>query len=149
MCKWIIATLPSDTNIAALERAVPDDLKLKLLRGGLQEKNVSSQSFGFTPFSNLHLQSQMPCNDQLVLTTRLHCDCWTTLATASPSRNEVQRWRHILRRMLEHIDRFGLIIHFGDPNDQFILAGPEYRSLEQGNCLHGLLLDTMYEFALS
>lgn len=149
MCTFVIATLPESVDLAALESAIPRDLKLKLLRGGLQDETVSVHGFGFTPFSNHELEKQLPCNDQLALMTRLHCDCWTTLATTNTSRRETQRWRNIFREMLTVIDRFGLILHFGDPSDSFTLNGPEVRCVCSSDCLFGLRRDTLYEILLT
>ena len=149
MCTFIIATLPESVDLATLDSVIPRDLKLKLLRGGLQDETVSAHGFGFIPFVNQELKKQLPCNDQLALMTRLHCDCWTTLATTNTSRKETQRWRNIFKEMLTVIDRFGLVLHFGDPSDRFTLNGPEVRSVSSSDCLFGLRRDTLYEMLLT
>lgn len=120
-------------------------MKVKLLRGGLRDESVSEYTFGFTVFANPAIEKQLPCNDLLALTTRLPCDCWTTLATQQTSRRESQRWRNIFRVMLEEIGRFGLIIHWGESLDDFALAGPEMRPLLSADCLVGIQRDTLYE----
>ncbi|MEZ6064103.1 MAG: hypothetical protein R3C19_27470, partial [Planctomycetaceae bacterium] len=133
------------TDYAALESAIPAELKLRLLRGALQDETVASDRFGFTPFRNSPLERQLPSNDELALMTRLHCDCWTSLASGKPSRKELRRWRTIFRAMLQRIDRFGLLIHFGTYSDDFCLAGPEVRCVSHYDCLDGLLRDTLYQ----
>ena len=145
----MIATLPQHTDCAALESAIPQELKLKLLRGALGAESVASDRFGFTPFCNLSIEEQLPCKDELALMTRLHCDCWSTLASAKTSPKESRWWRNIFREMLCRIDRFGLLIHFGDPSDDFLLAGPELRSVRDRDCLFGLRRDTLYEITLN
>lgn len=144
----MIATLPQQTDFVALESAIPNELKLKLLRGGLQDDDVTPGRFGFTPFCNPEIEVQLPCDDRLTLMTRLHCDCWTTLASVRQSRKELQRWQNIFREMLRQIDRFGLLIHFGDPSDNFVLAGPEIRSVRDRDCLYGLYHDKLYEITM-
>lgn len=145
LCTIVIATLPEHTDYVAIESAIPDELKLKLLRGALQDPSIAANRFGFTPFANPSIKEQLPCNDDLVLMTRLHCDCWSTLASAHASSKEVQRWRSIFREMLSHVDRFGLLIHFGTQSDKFLLAGPELRSISDRDCLLQLRHDTFYE----
>ena len=145
----VIATLPQHTDCSDLESAIPSDLKLKLLRGALQGEAVTSDRFGFTQLCNPSVEEQLPCNDQLVLMTRLHCDCWSTLASANSSRRELQRWRNIFREMLYRIERFGLLIHFGDSSDRFLVAGPEFRSMRDRECLDGLRRDTLYKITMN
>jgi hypothetical protein len=143
-----MATLPQNTDLVALESAISDELKLKLLRGALQDNAVTADRLGFTPFRNPSIEEQLPCNDQLVLMTRLHCDCWSTLASVNTSPKEAQRWRSIFRDMLCQVDRFGLLIHYGVQSDRFLLAGPELRSISDRDCLFRLRRDTFYEIAI-
>ena len=148
MCVLVIATLPQNTDCVALESAIPDELKLKLLHGALQDKAITADRLGFTLFRNPSVEEQLPCNDHLVLMTRLHCDCWSTLASANTSTKEARRWRSIFREMLCHVDRFGLLIHFGVQSDRFLLAGPEWRSISDRDCLLRLRRDTFYEITI-
>jgi hypothetical protein len=108
---------------------------------------VAPDRFGFTPFSNSPIEDQLPCNDKLTLMSRLHCDCWSTLASPNPSRKELRRWQNIFREMLCQVDRFGLIIHFGDPSDNFVVA--EIRSVLAPDCLFGLSRDKLYEITMN
>lgn len=136
------------TDRVALESAIPVDLKLKLLRGAFENETIAADRIGFTPFSNPSIKEQLPCDDELVLMTRLHCDCWSTLASTHANRKELQRWRNIFREMLTQVDRFGLLIHFGVESDKFLVAGPESRSISERDCLLGLNRDTLYELTL-
>lgn len=145
LCTIVIATLPQHTDVGSLEKAIPDGLKLKLLGEALQDEAITADRFGFTRFSNASVESQLPNNDDLVLMTRLHCDCWSTLASTNTSVKESQRWRNIFREMLHNVDRFGLLIHFGSEADKLLLAGPEVRSVSDEQCLLGLKYDTLYE----
>lgn len=133
------------TDLTTLESAIPDELKRKLLRGAFKEDTIAADRFGFTPFSNASIKEQLPCDDDLVFMTRLHCDCWSTLASANANRRELQRWRSIFREMLTQVDRFGLLIHFGVESERFLVAGPESRSIRERDCLLGLNRDTLYE----
>ena len=148
MCTLIIATLPAMTDRVALESAIPDELKLKLLRGAFRDETIAADRIGFTPFGNPSIKEQLPCEDDLVLMTRLHCDCWSTLASRITSSKESQRWRSIFREMLSKVERFGLLIHFGVQSDRFLVAGPELRSISDRDCLLGLRLDTLYEITV-
>lgn len=145
MCVFLIVTLPCRANLYALETAIPQELKRELLRTGLREESMTPECFGFTPLANLVIEKQLPTNDQLARMTRLHCDCWTTLGTVATSEQEATLWRDIFTSMLSVIDRFGMLIHFGDPNDPFQIAGPEFRSIATSTGLMCLQWDTLYE----
>ena len=143
VCRFVLASLPADTDLAALASSIPERVRQLLLRGGLNDSWPDHTHFAFDP---VNTSLSLPfADEQLVRCTRVHCDCWSTLTTDSPNRKELARWRTIFDSIHNIILRFGLIVHFGDPTDVFDLAGPTLLPMSEAAPLHRLQLDTYYD----
>lgn len=143
MCRFLLASFPADADLKELTESIPERLRESLLRGGLCDSWPDHTHF---EFRRVESKLALPYEDeQLVTCTQVHCDCWSTLATEQPNRKEVTRWRTIFDSIHNVVPRFGFVIHFGDPSDEFALAGPEPLPMSEADPLHRMREDTYYD----
>jgi hypothetical protein len=152
MCKFIFAVLPHGSDLGRLEACIPQKLRHGMMRFAMREEARADQ-FGFTEVKNDCVQSQLPDDDILARVDRLHCDCWSHLGRRSISERppkELRRWLTIIRLLVqtEVAERIGLLMHFGDPTDSFIVHGPIVYDLAEVSAAHltNWEWDTLYEF---
>jgi len=144
VCRFLLAAIPENTDLIDLERAIPERLRRSLLRVGTRASGLGANLIGFTIVENLSVQTQMPTSDLLVRLTRLPCDCWSTLFTPELAEKESSKWLAVFGVILAEVGRFGVLAHFGDPENQFEVSGPCSLSLANKS-LGGLQEDTFYE----
>lgn len=143
MCQNILATFPSHLDLNLLTEAIPPRVRRSLLRGGMKESWPQPIHFGF---SKVESNVQLPYPDETLVTcTRVSCDCWSTLTSLEPNRKELRRWMRIFEALHTMVPRFGFMIHFGNPSDDFEVRGPVPLSIRGAAPLHHFEFDTYYD----